>query len=461
MHNDKITESRNYYVLGLGQTGLSVVRYLKKKGHWFEVFDDKISLNGLEAFQKEFPEIKVHLHDNSLDLESFKKVHEVIISPGVPLDHPIAQKAREFNIPIIGDIELFARINMAPVVAITGTNGKSTVTTLMGEMAKVAGLKVLVGGNIGTPVLDFVNESFDWIVLELSSFQLDSTYTLKPKIACILNITEDHLDRYENFDAYVNAKHRIYQQAENIVFSADDKLTYPKNLNQLNTDERIITFGVSHSNQMKNSWHILEKDNQKYLAYNHQIWLDVNDLKIKGTHNWSNALAALAIGQYMRIEKSILCKVLKEFPGLEHRCQWVRELNKIHWYNDSKGTNVGATLSAIQGLGGALTGKIILLLGGQSKGADFSDLCDSLKEHVRAVILYGEDADKIEQMLKKSPQMIPIIRKNTFEAVVKTAYKQALPNDVVLLSPACASWDMFENYGHRGRVFTEMVLKLQ
>ncbi len=514
MAAEKILEPKLYYVLGLGQTGISVVRYLKRKQQLCEVFEDKISPAGLAAFQAEFPDIRVHLHENpdvsmehTAENSSDTRVHEVIISPGVPLEHPIAQKAKKAGIPIIGDIELFVRENTAPVVAITGTNGKSTVTALVGEMAKAAGLNVLVGGNIGVPVLDFLavtpqksgdmpqksgdmpqksavipekpvtaknfsptessvqinnqkKESFDWIILELSSFQLESTYSLHPKIACILNITEDHMDRYETFEDYVNAKHRVYNHAEHLVISADDELTRPKDSHyQQDNNKNTIEFGLLSSQ----SWHIKEdkEHNKKYLSYNHKPWLDVNDLKIKGTHNWSNALAALAMGKLMGLNKEILCQVLREFTGLEHRCKWVRELNHVNWYNDSKGTNVGATLSAIKGFGGALTGKMILLLGGQSKGADFADLCESLKEHVRAVILYGEDADKIEVMLKKSENMVPIIRKKTFDEVIQAAYQEALPNDAVLLSPACASWDMFENYGHRGRVFTEMVLQLK
>lgn len=461
-----------YYVLGLGQTGLSVVRYLQRHHHRCEVFDDKISPVGLEAFKAEFPDVMIHLHENpDISIEQMKDVREVIISPGVPFEHPVAQIARRENISIVGDIELFARQNKAPVVAITGTNGKSTVTTLVGEMAKAAGFKTLLGGNIGAPVLDFLDkgENFDWVVLELSSFQLESTFTLHSKIACILNITEDHMDRYASFEDYVAAKHRVYENAENLIVCADDPLTWPR----IHLEKQHCTqFGLICSfpprggrsgrggSNIPNTFHIQTQDNQKYLAFNQENLLNINELKIKGTHNWSNALAALAIGTQMGLPLSIMCDVLRQFSGLDHRCQWVRELNQVAWYNDSKGTNVGATLSAIKGLAGSIHGKIILLLGGQSKGADFADLCEPLKEHVRAVILYGEDADRIEAMLKESADMIPVIRRTTFEEVIYQAHKEAKPDDVVLLSPACASWDMFENYGHRGRVFAELVEKL-
>lgn len=443
-----------YYVLGLGQTGLSVVRYLRRHQHFFEVFDDKISPVGLAAFEEEFPDVPIHLHEN-LNVECMKEVHEVVISPGVPFEHPIAQKAKEQGISLVGDIELFARQSDVPVVAITGTNGKSTVTTLVGEMAKAAGLKVLVGGNIGEPVLNQGEGDFDWVVLELSSFQLESTFTLHPKIACILNITEDHMDRYATFDDYVTAKQRIYNHAENVVMSRDDSFTKPHS----STYQKMTTFGLNSSKE--NEWGIQVKEGKKYLAYGTECWLNVDELKIKGTHNWSNALAALAMGKFMGLNHEIMCDVLRTFPGLEHRCQWIREIDQVNWYNDSKGTNVGATLSAIKGFGGAIKGKIVLLLGGQAKDADFADLREPLKEHVRAIILYGQDADRIQDMLKDT---VPIIRLNVdigaFNEVVLNAQKQARPGDAVLLSPACASWDMFENFGHRGRVFTDLVQKL-
>lgn len=453
-----------YYILGLGKTGLSVVRYLKRSHQRCEVFDDKISLKGIEDFQAEFPNILVHLHENpQISAEHLAEVHEVIISPGVPLTHPIAVLAREKNISIVGDIELFARhnneTNKTPIVAITGTNGKSTVTALVGEMAKAAGLNVLVGGNIGAPVLDFVGasdsqiEKYDWIILELSSFQLDSTFSLHPNIACILNITPDHLDRYVSFDAYAASKHRIYNDAHHIIFCEDDVLTKPVNFSE--NKGNIVSFGLDNSKTPE--WNIPMEGSTKYLSFGTEHWLDVNELKIKGTHNWSNALAALAMGQLMDINPLVLCETLREFPGLDHRCQWVRELNQVNWYNDSKGTNVGATLSAIKGLGDAISGKIILLLGGQSKDADFADLRELLKKHVRSVILYGQDADKIEGMLRET---VPIMRVKTFDEAIHAAQKEAHPHDVVLLSPACASWDMFDNYEHRGRVFVELVKKL-
>lgn len=442
-----------YYVLGLGQTGLSVVRYFQRHQQQCEVFDDKISPKCLEAFKVEFPDVPIHLHETAIP-EDLSLVHELVISPGVPFDHPLAQKARQQNISIVGDIELFSRQSHVPVVGITGTNGKSTVTTLVGEMAKAAGLKVLVGGNIGEPVLEQGEGDFDWVILELSSFQLESTYTLHPEVACILNITPDHMDRYATFEDYAKAKHRIYEHASNVVMSLDDPLTKPLS----HAYEKVIGFGVRESAHLDNAWNIQTDNGINYLSYGTERWFDVNALKIKGTHNWSNALAALAIGKCMGLKPAVMGEVLRQFPGLDHRCQWVREVNQVGWYNDSKGTNVGATLSAIKGLGGAIEGKMVLLLGGQSKEADFSDLCEPLKEHVRCVILYGQDADQIESMLKDT---VPIQRVKTFEKVVQQAQKEARPGDIVLLSPACASWDMFDNYVHRGKVFTELVKKLR
>lgn len=452
------TVSALYYVIGLRQTGLSVIRYLKRHNQQCEVFDDKVLLDKLTSFQAEFPDVPVHLHE-TFDHLSLDNVKEIIISPGVPLTHPIAVLAKKKGIPVVGDIELFARQTNVPVVGITGTNGKSTVTTLVGEMAKGAGLKVLVGGNIGEPVLDKGEGNFDWVVLELSSFQLESTYSLYPHIACILNITPDHLDRYDSFEDYAAAKYRIYDNAQHAVMCSDDPLTMPPLTSPFykRSHTTLTCFGLSEPS-VNHPWGIQVEGEETYLSYGKEKWLNVKEMKIKGTHNWSNALSALAMGHLMGISQTILCNVLKEFPGLEHRCQWVREINQVNWYNDSKGTNVGSTLAAIKGLGGAMKGKLVMLLGGQSKDADFAELREPLKEHARSIVLYGQDADKIEQMLQNT---VPIHRVNTFEEVILQAQKDAQPNDAVLLSPACASWDMFENYGHRGRKFVELVLELE
>lgn len=453
------TSGALYYVIGLGQTGLSVVRYLKRHNHQCEVFDDKVLSDKLISFQAEFPNVPVHFHENFDNPQILENVKEVIISPGVPLTHPIAVLANKKGIPVVGDIELFARQTKASVVGITGTNGKSTVTALVGEIAKAAGLKVLVGGNIGEPILDQGEGDFDWVVLELSSFQLESTYTLHPKIACILNITPDHMDRYNSFEDYAAAKYRIYENTENAVMCSDDPLTMPPLTSSFykRSHTTLTCFGLSEPS-VNHPWGILTENGETYLAYGQERWLNVKEMKIKGTHNWSNALAALAMGYLMGISPAVLCQKLKEFPGLEHRCQWVREINQVNWYNDSKGTNVGSTLAAIKGLGGALEGKIVLLLGGQSKEADFAELREPIKNHVRAIVLYGQDADKIEKMLQNT---VPIHRVTTFEEVIAQARKVACPQDAVLLSPACASWDMFENYGHRGRTFVELVNNLK
>ncbi len=447
-----------YFVIGLGQTGLSVVRYLKRHNQHCEVFDDKILSDKLTAFHAEFPDVPVHAHEIFDNHQSLENVKEVIISPGVPLTHPIAVLAKKKGVPVVGDIELFARQTKASIVGITGTNGKSTVTALVGEMAKAAGLKVLVGGNIGEPILDQGEGGFDWVVLELSSFQLESTYTLYPKIACILNITPDHMDRYDSFEDYAAAKYRIYDNAENAVMCSDDSLTMPPLTSSFykRPHTTLTCFGLTKPTA-NHPWGIQVYEGETYLSYGEERWLNIKEMKIKGTHNWSNALSALAMGHLMGISQSILCQVLKEFPGLEHRCQWVREVGQVNWYNDSKGTNVGSTLAAIKGLGGAMEGKMVLLLGGQSKDADFSELREPIKEHARSIVLYGQDADKIEKMLENT---VPIHRVNTFEEVIAQAKKDAHPHDAVLLSPACASWDMFENYGHRGRIFVELVQKL-
>ena len=398
-------------IIGLGKTGLSCVRYLLKKDTNIAVVDNRFDPPCLAELKNSFPNVPVYL--GGFHEEILSKADEIIISPGV------SAKQIKNGKPIIGDIELFCRAAKAPIIAITGSNGKSTVTALVGEMAKCAGLKVKVGGNLGPPALDLLTDlKPDLYVLELSSFQLETTYSLKAKAAVVLNISPDHMDRYENIAEYTAAKMRIYN----------------------NCEVKIIP--------EQNAFKI--RDN--YLTYNNQKLLAIDELKITGQHQISNCLIALALGQAVNLPMPAMVKALREFKGLPHRCQWVAKINNVNYYNDSKGTNIAATKAAIEGLGPM--GPIVLIAGGQGKGADFSLLFPAVKKHVRALILIGEDADKLKTALTGA---CTIKMCSTMQDAVATAQQSAQPGDIVLLSPACASFDMFDNFEQRGNVFMNAV----
>ncbi len=438
-------------VAGLGITGHSIARYLIRKQRPFVMYDTRPNPTAADAFRHEFPGVDIFLGD--LPESVYDSISEIISSPGVPLDSPFMMKAAEKNIPIYGDIECLAREIDAPVIAITGTNGKSTVTTLVGEMAKAAGINVAVAGNIGTPVLDLLNNGvrYDLWVLELSSFQLDLVTSLAPVAATILNISADHLDRHHTLQAYINAKHRVYHQAQTMIYSRDDVQTKPKEGTQ-NRINPVVSYGLDQPENAQ--WGVRSLDNNLYLAYGSHNVLPVSALKMKGRHNWSNALAACALAHAAGINTQCIVTVLTQFTGLPHRAQWVRTLDGVDWINDSKGTNIGATCSAILGIGESMQGKIVLIAGGLGKGADFSELRAPMADHVRTLVLIGEDADKMEKALGSS---VNVLRSLSLEDAVRVAHQQAQPGDVVMLSPACASQDMFRDFNHRGEVFVSQV----
>lgn len=435
-----------YLVAGLGKTGVSIARYLRRKNIPFLAFDTRAQAPSVAEFTKEFPDIPVytqHIPD-----EIIAQLSDIIASPGLSLDTPFLKKAMQMGIDVYGDIECLAREIHAPVIAITGTNGKSTVTTLVGEMAKAAGYKVAVAGNIGTPVLDMLHDGhqYDLWVLELSSFQLDLTYSLAPIAATILNVTPDHLDRHHTMEAYAQAKQRVYHQAQVALFNRDDPYTVPT------AGVNRISFGADAPEQ--NNWGLITQEEKIYLAKGDACILPVDSILIKGVHNWLNALAASALADAAGMSYQHITSVLTSFTGLPHRCQWVRTLDGVDWINDSKGTNIGATISAINGIGGSMQGKIVLIAGGQGKGADFSELAQPIADYVRSIILIGEDADKLEAALAN---VVPIARASSLDNAVAVAKSQAKRGDVVLLSPACASLDMFRDFNHRGESFASLV----
>ncbi len=443
-----MSAKQHYVVIGLGVTGLSVVRYLKTLSVTISVMDTRSQLPQLDEFKKANPKIDVHLGE--LNLEILKNADVIVLSPGMSLAHPVIAAALKQGIPVIGDIELFAEANKAPVIAITGTNAKSTVTTLVGEMMLSAGLRTAVGGNLGVPVLDLLmqNPKADVFVLELSSFQLETTFSLAPKVATILNITPDHMDRYDSVEAYRAAKLRVYQNCEVAVCNLDDKLT--------DTDaKRKIYFTLNTPGE--NQFGLLRDNQQTFLAHGDEKILATHELPVIGKHYQANALAALAIGFAFGLPLAPMQTVLREFKGLPHRCQFVRELADVKWYNDSKGTNVGATLAAIEGIGSEMSGKLILILGGIGKNADFTSMAPVVAKYARHVVLIGRDGPEIANALGDA---VPKSFAKSMEEAVTAASAHAIAGDCVLLSPACASFDMFKHFEHRGDVFTQVVERL-
>ncbi|MCL1078909.1 UDP-N-acetylmuramoyl-L-alanine--D-glutamate ligase [Parashewanella spongiae] len=427
-------EAYTHIVLGLGVTGLSVVRYFSRQGIRPLVMDSRPKPAGADVLAEEFPDIT--LICGSFDVRYLVQAQQIIISPGIALNTAEVKAAADIGIEIIGDVELFARelINQPPkVIGITGSNGKSTVTTLVGEMAKQAGLKVSVGGNIGIPVLDLLHNDVGLYVLELSSFQLETTASLKCVASTCLNVTADHMDRYESLQAYRRAKLRLYDQSKLVVINREDELTQPLQ------PKNQISFGLNVPES--DDWGI----RNGAFVHGNSTLLSVNEAAAVGLHNQANILAAMALADAAGIKTEAMNEVVKMFMGLPHRCEKVAEKNGITYINDSKATNVGATLAAINGLREQL-GEIILIAGGDAKGADLSPLIAGL-EFVKKVIVFGKDA---QQLAKLKDDTIRV--ENMAQAVTISA-KEAETGDIVLLSPACASLDMYKSFAERGDDF--------
>lgn len=434
-------------VLGLGQTGWSCVRYLQAEGAEIAVADTRETPPYLADLQRDFPRIAVHLLADDVSL--LDTVDMLVVSPGLDLRMPLILEARQRRIPILGDIELFARATAAEVVAITGSNGKSTVTTLVGDMAKAAGRRVAVGGNIGIPALDLLDDEVELYVLELSSFQLELTDSLEAAAATVLNVSADHIDRHESIEHYAALKTSIYKGDGVAVINAEDALAQPL----LAEGRRAVSFRLS-APQASEEFGLLGGAGDISLARGDELLLSVSDLRIHGLHNAANALAALALGDAVGLPMTSMLSALREFTGLPHRCQWIAECQGVNWYNDSKGTNVGATLAALNGL----PGPIVLIAGGQAKDADFAPWAEVLVEKARAVLLYGEDAQTIANDLSGVDGLEQVA---DLAAAVDRAAELAEGGDAVLLSPGCASFDMFSGFVERGERFVELVKGLR
>lgn len=439
-------------IVGLGKTGLSVARFLARRGERFAVADSRLNPPGLEQLCTERPGVEVHL--GPFDAALFGRQARLIVSPGVSLQEPALVAARAAGAEILGDVELFARSVDAPVAGITGSNGKSTVTTLLGAMAQAAGRETRVGGNLGTPALELLLESDeagapDLYVLELSSFQLETVASLDCRAATVLNLSADHLDRHGGMAEYAALKQRIFRGSGVMVLNADDAQVAAMAVAGRTT--RWFTLEAPEGEQYGVRWH----QGRAWLAHGTEDIVAVDELKIAGRHNWANALAALALGEAMELPQAALLTALREFTGLPHRCQWVAEIDGVNWYDDSKGTNVGSTLAALSGMPGD---KVVLIAGGDGKGQDFSPLRPAVARHARAVVLIGRDAPLIEQAIAGAA---PVVHAGASlpQAVAECA-RLARSGDSVLLSPACASFDMFDNYEHRAEVYIAAVRRL-
>lgn len=427
-------------IIGLGLTGLSCVDFFMARGVTPRVTDTRVSPSGLDKLPDSVERYVGGLHEGwlmSADL--------IVASPGIALAHPLLAEAAEAGIEIVGDVELFCREVTAPVVAITGSNGKSTVTTLVGEMAKAAGCHVAVGGNIGLPVLSLLDASVELYVLELSSFQLETTSSLKAAAATILNVSEDHMDRYPlGMQQYRAAKLRIYEQAKVCVVNADDGLTMPVR----GVDQRCISFGVNVGD-----YHLNTQQGSTWLRVKGEKVLDTAEMPITGQHNFTNALAALALADAVGLPRATSLKALTTFSGLSHRFALAYRHRGVDWINDSKATNVGSTEAALKGL--KVSGKLWLLLGGDGKSADFSPLEPYLQRDNLAVYCFGRDGDQLAAL---RPEIS--VRTETLEQAMAAIAPQTAAGDMVLLSPACASLDQFKNFEQRGDLFTRLAKEL-
>jgi UDP-N-acetylmuramoylalanine--D-glutamate ligase len=443
-------KDKRVLVLGLGDTGLSALRWLRSQGAVLSVADTRDAPPGLMAVQNEIPELNIML--GPLQAELLAAQDLIVVSPGVPLATAEIQQALASGVQVIGDVELFAqfRPSSARVVAITGANGKSTVTTLVGEMCKAAGLSTVIAGNIGLPVLDTLEGAVpDVYVLELSSFQLEATHSLAVDAATVLNLSEDHMDRYDGMAEYAAAKARVFQSGGVQVLNRQDNWSSGMAM----ADHQLVTFGDDPAT-VADDFGLKQDAGEIWLMQGETRLIRASELKIAGLHNAVNALAALALCRAIGIEYASLLDTLRSFKGLPHRVEWIADIDGIAFYDDSKGTNVGATCAALHGL----PQKVVLIAGGDGKGQDFTPLAAPVRENARAVVLIGRDAAVIESALGSTN--VPLLAADNLEQAVEVAFKAAQAGDAVLLSPACASFDMFRNYVHRAEVFCAAVRAL-
>lgn len=431
-------------VVGLGKTGVSVALFLHRLGIRFAVVDSRRKERTLlDELLQEVPDTPVFtggFHEAAFDVAT-----HLVVSPGVALTERVIEHARANGARILSDIDLFACAVDRPVAAITGSNGKSTVTTMLGKMAEAAGIETAVGGNLGTPALDLLESHAELYVLELSSFQLERTSRLRAAAATVLNVTADHMDRYRDMADYARQKQKIFAGQGVMVLNADDPVVAAMR----EPGRRTLTFGLTEAAD----FYVQSIDGREWLCHAGQSLLPVQGLQVTGRHNVANALAALALGRALALPGSAMCQALREFKGLAHRMQKVAEIDGVTWINDSKATNIGACVAALQGV----QKKVILIAGGDCKGADMRELAPAVQDKARAVVLLGKDAPLITQAISSA---VPVYPAEDLQEAVKIAAGLANPGESVLLSPACASLDQFKNYQERGEKFIAAVRSL-
>ena len=432
-------------VVGLGATGLSIARYLKRNDCNAIFYDSRKEPPGLDKLAELFPDAELRLGNDKLP----RNVTRVIASPGIPDSHPLLRKARKKKLEIVSDIELFARDASKPFVAVTGSNGKSTVTTLLYHMCRADGRNVLAGGNLGEPALNLLDQDVpDIYVLELSSFQLQRTENLPAAVALLLNVSPDHLDWHADEDEYRSAKYRIFKDADAAVINrADEEVAH-----RVEHCGRVASFGLDAPDA--DQYGLREEDGERFLARGDTLLLSIRDLALYGIHNQLNALAALAAGDLIGLDMAAMLQVLVEFPGLPHRMQFVARIGAVDYINDSKATNVAAAVASIK----SVEGMLVLIAGGDGKGADFSELAEAVEGKLRGVVLIGEDAEKIAHALDT---VMPVHFAENMDSAVHMAATCAESEDTVLLAPACASFDQYDNYMARGDAFCAAVEALQ
>jgi len=436
-------ETSKIIVVGLGVTGISIARYLKELGINFELADSRINPPIIDAIKQDLADIKIY--SGSFDRDYFKSTTHLVVSPGISLKEPAIAQAMANGVEVIGDIDLFVCSTAKPIIAITGSNGKSTVTTMLGEMANAAGVKTVAGGNLGEPALDLLDHKADLYVLELSSFQLERTRILNAIASTVLNVSPDHLDRHESLEDYARQKQRIFMGCGTMVINKDDPIVAAMQKNGHTT----VTFSI----QQRANFYLSKLEQTEYLMHGNIPLMALSELPLEGRHNAANALAALALGVASGLDQFAMCSALKVFKGLPHRMQRVAEINGVTWVNDSKATNIGACIAALQGY----NHKVILIAGGDAKGADMLELVPVVKAKAKSVVLMGKDADLIAQALNGC---VPVYKAADMKQAVNVAASIANSGESVLLSPACASLDQYRNYQDRGDKFIEAVWEL-
>lgn len=442
-HFDLDPATARVLVVGLGATGYSAAQFLQATPIRFAVIDSRSNPPLVESLRQQMPDVP--LFCGGFDQAAFQVATHLLVSPGVSLDEKAIRMAIFKGVRIISDIDLFACATDKPIIAITGSNGKSTVTTMLGDMAKAAGLKTAIGGNLGTPALDLLQQDAELYVLELSSFQLERTTALNAAAATVLNVSPDHLDRHAGMDGYAREKQRIFRGEGVMVLNADD----PMVMAMAQAHRLSFYFSV----QQAADFYIQQDGDRELLMFNREILMDARELPVEGLHNQANALAALALGHSIGLDMQAMCRALKQFKGLPHRMQRIAESEGVRWVDDSKATNIGACIAALQGY----RRKVILLAGGDAKGADMQDLVPAIQAKAKAVILMGKDAGLIDHALQ---QTVPTYFADNMKQAVKIAAELAESGDSVLLSPACSSLDQYRSYAERGNRFAEAVLEM-